>query len=322
LSNLHELEVNLTLVLVSFFPTFDCFSFLRLFLVMSFLFPVFESSDTSNSAPASISSFLSSSPKPPIPHFVIMSSLATSSSGSTSLAIAGGGNPPPSNRAECGTVNSAVSMDDTAEKATSVWDFTHIQKHGTTRADQTWTCLWCNMTFKHWNATKVLYHLVKVEKKDIRTCRANHDAKHKELYRSVLNDKDKSQASFDVRAAKFQSLVGEGQQSLAVMFEAGRQRMSHGGGGGTTGTTAESANGTRAGGCVDLTIEASTASQLTMSIADFIHSSGLSFSATQGQHFQNILKFARGVPSTYKPPTRNSIATTLLKINYSRRIEK
>jgi hypothetical protein len=71
-----------------------------------------------------------------------------------------------------------------------------------------------------------------------------------------------------------------------------------------------------------LTVEACTASHLTMAIADFVHSTGLPFSATQGVYFQNILKLARGVPATYKGPQRNAIATTLLKVNYNRRIEK
>jgi hypothetical protein len=151
--------------------------------------------------------------------------------------------------------------------------------------------------------------------RDVRTCRVNHDAKSKALYRSLLKDKDKSQASLEARAEKFQAIVGDGQQSLPVMFEAGRQRISNGG------STAIATARSRVMG-KDNTVEASTASQLTMSIADFVHSSGLSFSATQGQMFQNILKFARGVPATYKPPLRNAIATTLLKINYSRRIER
>jgi hypothetical protein len=118
------------------------------------------------------------------------------------------------------------------------------------------------------------------------------------------------------RASKYASLVGEGQQSLAILFEASCQRVSSGGGG-----TATFAGKQRVLNN-DLTVEATTASQLTMAIADFIHSGGLSFSTTEGEHFQNILKFACGVPTTYKPPSRNSIGTSLLKINYNRRIEK
>lgn len=221
-------------------------------------------------------------------------------------------------------VESAVAVDlspdanEDEETVSSVWDFDHIQRHGTAKGiSQTWTCLWCNQTFKQWNATKVLYHLVKINGRNVRTCRATHDPKSKQLYRSLLKDKEKLQTSMEARASKYASVVGEGQQSLAIMFEAGRQRVSNGGGG-STATVASKQRVLNN----DLTVEATTASQLTMAIADFIHSGGLSFSTTQGEHFQNILKFARGVPTTYKPPSRNSIGTNLLKINYNRRIEK
>jgi len=292
---------------------------------MRLLLSVFDSPE-SNTAGSLASSFVSSTPKPPIPPVITMSSLGTTSSSLTYASVPAGTNDTPGsgvagyvgNPPEPGsTAASAVTLDETAERVSSVWEFDHIQKNGTTalKGSQTWTCLWCNQTFKQWNATKVLYHLVKMRGHDVRTCRANHDAKHKELYQSLLKEKDKSQAGFEARAANFQAVVGDGQQSLAIMFEAGRQRISNGG------STAIATARSRVMG-TDLTVEASTASQLTMSIADFIHSSGLSFSATQGQHFQNILKFARGVPANYKPPSRNSIATTLLKINYNRRIEK
>jgi hypothetical protein len=292
---------------------------------MSSLVSVSDTSQLSKTAGSFASTFVSS-PKPPVPKFVsIMSSFATATS-SFSLPSVVGRNPAtpsdidssPGGDTTAAVVNLLeVDEEPTSDKVLSVWDLEHIQKHGTTKANQAWKCLWCNMTFKQWNATKVLYHLVQVKGKDVRICRANHDAKSKVLYRSLLKDKDKSLANMETRASKFHALVGEGQQSLAVMFEAGRQRVSNGGG-----TTAVTAARARVFGNEDLTVEASTASQLTMSIADFIHSTGLSFSATQGQHFQNILKFARGVPSTYKPPSRNSISTTLLRINYNRRIEK
>lgn len=213
-------------------------------------------------------------------------------------------------------VDSPPYLDEEEEAVSSVWDFDHIQRNGTTKGSQTWTCLWCNQTFKQWNATKVLYHLVKINGRNVRTCKVTHDPKSKELYRVFLKEKEKSQTSMEGRASKYASLVGEGQQSLAIMFEASRQRVSSGGGG-----TATIAGKQRVLNN-DLTVEASTASQLTMAIADFIHSGGLSFSTTQGEHFQNILKFARGVPTTYKPPSRNAIGTNLLKINYNRRIEK
>ena len=207
---------------------------------MRLLLSVFDSPE-SNTAGSLASSLVSSTPKPPIPTFITMSSLATTSSSLTYASsvpartndtpgsgVAGYvGNPPEPGS----TAASAVTLDETTERVSSVWEFDHIQKNGTTalKGSQTWTCLWCNQTFKQWNATKVLYHLVKMRGHDVRTCRANHDAKHKELYQSLLKEKDKSQAGFEARAANFQAVVGDGQQSLAIMFEeAGCQHISNG----------------------------------------------------------------------------------------------
>jgi hypothetical protein len=141
--------------------------------------------------------------------------------------------------------------------------------------------------------------------KDIRPCRARIDPEATRFYKSYMQSKEESKAETKQNTALFQEGVAEGQQSLAVMFETGRSRTTTGG-----------------GKVVSTTIEASTASQLTMAIADFVHSTGLSFSATQGIYFQRILTLARGVPSSYQPPTRNAIGTTLLKLNYARRLKR
>jgi hypothetical protein len=278
------------------------------------------------------SSCLLSPTKPPVPAFVIMSTASLGTASSLSLpssCVAGhvvnNGSPP-----EPGSVLAeAIEVDETSVLLPSVWDLDHVLKTGDCKANQTWKCLWCNMVFKQWNATKVLYHLSKKTGHDVRVCKAAHDLTHRELYRRMLEDKDKSHATHQARVAQFESMVGEGQQSLAVMFEAGRKRVTNGGGGGTvsTGTTTNAAAATVNNGrtrvyAAELTVEASTSSQLTMAIADFVHSSGLPFSATQGVYFLNILKFARGVPFNYKPPNRNAIADSLLKINYNRRMEK
>jgi hypothetical protein len=229
-----------------------------------------------------------------------------SSSSSVAGHVEGSGSPPePSSTAAV----VAASVD---EVPLSVWGLERVQKNGGAGAPHTWTCLWCNETFKQWNATKVLYHLAKIPKKDIRVCKVLHDPKSKALYFSMLQEKDKSYVESKKREAAFQATVGEGQQSLAVMFESSRQRVS----------SACGATGRQRVMAGSMTVEASTASQLTMAIADFIHSSGLSFSVTQGVYFQNVLKFARGVGASYKPPGREAVATNLLKLNYTRRMEK
>lgn len=278
-------------------------------------FSVFDSLVASTASSLSYS-IVPSSPKPPIPSFIIMSSLGSSVSSFSLVANDSGGSNVAGHVGGNGLPPEPGSTANPEVRVLSVWDFEHVQKNGSPidKRSQTWTCAWCKQCFKHWNATKVLYHLSKISGRDVRICKANHDKIHKELYKSFLKDKDKSQASCEARASQMEDMVNDGQQSLAVMFEAGRHRVSSGGG--TSIATARSRVS------MDNSVEASTASQLTMAIADFVHSSGLSFSATQGQHFLNILKFARGVPSSYKPPTRNAIADSLLKINYARRIER
>ena len=215
---------------------------------------------------------------------------------------------------------------DLDKEVRSVWDFETIQKNGSTKADASWTCLHCNLQFKHWNATKVLYHLTKVTGKDVRICKKPHDPEEKALYRSFLNQKDKSNTELKERKDNFEALVGEGQQSLVVMFQGNRKRSTAGGGSASTIATSSTSTSTlsarqRVLGS-DMTCEANSASQLTMAIADFVHSTGLPFSATQGTYFTNILKYSRNVASGYKPPARDAISTTLLKLNYNRRMEK
>jgi hypothetical protein len=125
-------------------------------------------------------------------------------------------------------------------------------------------------------------------------------------YRSFADGKEETRDVFKQRKGLYDESIVRGQQSLSIVFENGRERVSKGGGASTSTPT----------------IEASTASQLTMAIADYIHSTGLSFSATQGVLFERILSLARGVRSDYAPPNRQSIGTTLLQLNYNRRQQK
>jgi hypothetical protein len=218
--------------------------------------------------------------------------------------VGGNGLPP-----ERGSTAVSLEAEKKASKeAPSVWDLDHVKRLGTSKADAAWKCLWCNMVFRHWNATKCLYHLAKIVGKDVRICRATHDKKFKELYYSMLKGKDKVLTTLKARENKFQDMVADNQQSLAIMFEESRLRVSNGCG------TASSGNQT--------VLESSAASQLTMAIADFIHSSGLAFSVTQSDLFKSILRHARCVPVSYQPPTRNALSTTLLKINYNNRMQR
>jgi hypothetical protein len=205
-----------------------------------------------------------------------------------------------------------VDEDDDEEEAgkkvySNVWEFEYVMKTGSTKADGGWKCLWCNNTFKGWNATKVLRHIAKIPGRDIRTCKARIDDESMMLYRKLAEEKDGQRKETKESAALFEESVKTGQSSMAIMFEGNRKRQSKVGGAMSVGGRS--------------TIESSCASQLTMAIADFVHSTGLSFSATHNAYFKVILQLARGVPATYTPPNNVAIGTTLLSLNYSRRLQ-
>ena len=138
----------------------------------------------------------------------------------------------------------------------------------------------------------------------------------------MLSERDKHLSTAKGRESKFQAMVQQGQQSLAVMLEESQQRVSASSGGISKHYSKLAGGANLMADGDGATIEASTASQLTMAIADFVHSSGLPFSVTDSEYFKSILKYARGVPSTYRPPNRNALATTLLKINFDRRMKR
>lgn len=56
--------------------------------------------------------------------------------------------------------------------------------------------------------------------------------------------------------------------------------------------------------------------QLTMAIADLIHSCGLPFSIASHHKFQRVLTLAKVASSKYVPPSRNKVAGELLDLNY------
>ena len=66
----------------------------------------------------------------------------------------------------------------------------------------------------------------------------------------------------------------------------------------------------------------SAESQLTMAIADMIHSWALPFTLTEDPKFCKMLVLAKNVTTSYKPPNRNAVAKELLDLNYNAYIAK
>ena len=65
------------------------------------------------------------------------------------------------------------------------------------------------------------------------------------------------------------------------------------------------------------TVDPQVEAQLTMAIADLIHSCGLPFSLASHHKFRRVLTLAKLAPKKYTPPGRNKIAGELLDLNYS-----
>jgi hypothetical protein len=189
----------------------------------------------------------------------------------------------------------------------NVWEIEKVLKTGSTKANGGWQCLWCNHSFKGWNATKVLRHIAKIPGMDIRPCKARIDDQTMMLYRDLYETKHSHRKEVKKSAELFEESVKQGQSSLAVMFEKNRKRPTKSVGGRIV---------------FDGTVEASCSAQLTMAIADYVHATGLSFSATQNTYFKQILHFARNAPASYTPPGNIAIGTTLLRLNYARRLEQ
>ena len=68
-------------------------------------------------------------------------------------------------------------------------------------------------------------------------------------------------------------------------------------------------------------VAVSNASKLTTAIAEFVFGKGLPFSACEGEQFMQILKLARLVPGSYRPPPRRLLSNELLEASYKNRID-
>jgi hypothetical protein len=195
-----------------------------------------------------------------------------------------------------------------------VWQFERVVKlGGPDFHSKQWKCGWCDSTFKGWNATKVLHHCAKASGNfDIKPCTGPipktlltkfQALRHKKLGASALKRQHKE---------AFSDTIAEGQQSISVLFGGNRTRTSTSSGVGKIVDVTNDSTG----------VEGSNATRLTAAIAEFVYSKGLSFSAVEGDHFRQILKLAKLVAVTYRPPTRKVLANELLQLSYDTRLDK
>jgi hypothetical protein len=203
------------------------------------------------------------------------------------------------------------------EEFTCVWDFPKVERFGGKDATKSWKCGWCGSSFQAWNATKALYHLTKSKKNgtDIKPCSGNIP---KEVMASFLAFQHKK---LGVSTAKrlydeaFTDDLATNQMSMAVAFEGSRVRSSNSSGGYSDFFETINRDGDGGG------VSAFNATKLTSAIAEFVYCKGLSFSSVEGSHFLEILRLAKLVPTSYRPPTRKVLANELLDISYGNRMD-
>ena len=210
---------------------------------------------------------------------------------------------------------SADGSSNTVVGIKSVWDFEKIERRGGPDPfSKTWFCGWCGLHLKGWNATKALNHAAKaVGNNDVKACTGNIPKATLAAFKAYRYKKMGASTAKRQHQDAFSDTISENQHSLAIKFEQSRARATRGD---PIDMTADAA-AFGVGG-----VGASNSMKLTTAIAEFVYCKGLSFSATEWQHFQQILKLARLVPGSYCPPHRRLLANDLLKISYESRIEK
>jgi hypothetical protein len=203
--------------------------------------------------------------------------------------------------------------------------------------DNAWRCLWCNLSFKCPNATKALCHVNKIKRNDIARCKSNAiDAGHKETYARLLAKKNaEKEARTKAKESKKRS-SDEYINDAVEAYTASRKKKPSPAASAIT-TSPEGTPGNQIQtqlnfGSVErkenkdtpryyqqkLTdvVDPQAEAQLTMAIADLIHSCGLPFSLASHHKFHRVLSLAKIVSKKYIPPGRNKVGGELLDLNY------
>jgi hypothetical protein len=212
------------------------------------------------------------------------------------------------------TSAASVVTSPTLDDVQTVWDFEKVKRMGGPDAlSKRWHCGWCNTTLKGWNATKVMTHLARVAgNNDVKACVGPIPKETLAIFRGYRNRRLSKKSVKRKKEEAYHSSVSENQQSIAVAWE---------------GTRIRNSLSFSAGKVIDIDDDAgdvavSNSAKLTTAIAEFVYCKGLSFSATEGEHFLHVLKLARLVKGDYRPPTRKVLSNELLEISYQGRLDR
>ena len=206
------------------------------------------------------------------------------------------------------------------------------------KGQKQWKCLWCGLTYQTWNATKALSHVNKIKRSDISRCKsraidAEHRAVYQRLYLSSTARKNAQQKAIDSKKRMSDEYIAGAAEAYTATKKKKPSPLS-------TAPTPISEDNSPANQIqtqlnfgtdetqekrvsprlyqqklVDV-VDPQAENQLTMAIADLIHSCGLPFSLASHHKFHRVLSLAKLVTKKYVPPGRNKVAGELLDLNY------
>lgn len=206
---------------------------------------------------------------------------------------------------------------------------------------QQWKCLWCGKSFLHWNATKALFHVNKESGGNVRRCSSNNiDQAHKTEYRRLLQKYSQQKQSQKTLVESKKRSLDEYLADAGKAYNSTRKRNPSPAIASHTQSPAEPTSivqptaahlkfgdETPTNTPTDVVpryyqqklsdvVDPQSEAQLTMAIADLIHSCGLPFSLASHHKFQRVLTLAKVASKKYIPPGRNKVAGELLDLNY------
>ena len=203
---------------------------------------------------------------------------------------------------------------------------------------ESWRCLWCGLSFKCYNATKALCHVNKIKRNDISRCKSHAiDAAHREIYewlyqkatarKNALQKADQSKKrsseeyiadageAYAATRKKKPSPFSSVTTTTPVATPVNNQIQSHLQFGSNEKTDDKESPRYFQQKLTDA-VDPQAEAQLTMAIADLIHSCGLPFSLASHHKFHRVLSLAKLSTKKYVPPGRNKVAGELLDLNY------
>ena len=187
----------------------------------------------------------------------------------------------------------------------SVWQFTEALEKYYDKGKAYWKCLFCKKPYSQHNASKALKHITKTGGPSIQACRAPIARDLLEKYRHYSQENTLAKVSKRKQSDLYRNNVEDSQQSLVVAYE----QMSNKKQAISSDTSVAHITGTG-------TVTQSWEKNLDIAISSFIYAKGLPFSICDNVHFDRVLRTAKQVPQTYKPPSRNKISGDLLKLNF------